>query len=187
MKKLLVLILISCGLIIPLMAQVDHDYNPNDRVPVVNATIAGVQIPAAVQKAFNTQFDNANPLTWSKFPFALKEYGWVYDAGAAGIALNRFEVTMKTKEGNDMWAVYTADGGLVETREASANVPLPASVKEALAKSIYKDWTIVGDREIIRYYHDHDMPSVEQHYRVTVEKDKVRRSISFNFQQSQKK
>ena len=187
MKKFLVSLLVTCGLIFPLMAQVDHDYNPNDRVPVVNATIAREQIPAAVQKAFNTQFDNANPLTWSKFPYALKEYGWVYDAGAADLALNRFEVTMKTREGNDLWAVYTAGGDLVETREASENVPLPVSVKEALAKSIYKDWTIVGDREIIRYYHDHDAPSVEQHYRITVEKDKVKRSISFNFQQSLKK
>jgi hypothetical protein len=40
----------------------------------------------------------------------------------------------------------------------------------------------VGDKEIIRYYHDHDVKNVEQHFRLTVEKDGVKKSVSFNFQ-----
>lgn len=182
MKKLLVSVLVFAGLVFPLLAQVDHDYNANDRIPVVNATITKDQVPPAVIKAVNNQFDKSNPLTWSKFPFALKEYGWVYDVGASDVKLDRYEVTMKTKENNDLWAVYSADGDLIETREMSTNVIMPPSVKEALAKSQYKDWTVVGNKEIIRYYHEHNNSSVEQHFRVTVEKDKVKRSISFNFQ-----
>jgi hypothetical protein len=184
MKKLLVSVLALSGFLFPLLAQVDHDYNPNDLVPVVNATITKDQVPAAVVKAVNTQFDKSNPLTWSKFPFALKEYGWVYDMGASDIKLNRYEVTMKVNGGNDLCAVYAANGDLIETREMSTNVPVPASVMTALSKSQYKDWTIVGNKEIIRYFHDHDKSSVEQHFRLTVEKDKVRRSISFNDQAS---
>ena len=186
MKRVLISILALSGFLFPLLAQVDHDYSPNDRVPVVNATITKEQVPAAVLKSFNNQFDKSNPLTWSKFPFALKEYGWVYDVGASDLKLNRYEVTMKTKTGDDLWAVYTAGGDLVETREVTKNAALPTTVQEALAKSQYKDWTVVGDKEIIRYYHDHDNSSVEQHYRVTVEKDKVRRSISFNYQNTTK-
>lgn len=45
-----------------------------------------------------------------------------------------------------------------------------------------KTGKIVGNKEIIRFYHDHDKSSVEQHFRITVEKDNVRRSISFNWQ-----
>jgi hypothetical protein len=187
MKKLLVLILVFGGFIFPLLAQVDHDYNPNDRVPVVNTTITIDQVPLAVKNAFNTQFDKNNPATWSKFPFALKEYGWVYDEGASDIKLNRYEVSVKTKEGSDLWAVYTAKGELVETRETTNNAPLPQSVMQSLAKSAYKDWKVVGDKEIIRYYHDYDKTSVEQHFRITVEKDKVRKSISFNYQQTANK
>jgi hypothetical protein len=182
MKKLLVSVLVLSGFLFPLLAQVDHDYNPKDRVPVVNATITKDQVPAVVLKAVNTQFDKNNQLTWSKFPYALKEYGWVYDEGASDIKLNRYEVTMKTNTGDDLWAVYGANGELIETREMSNNVALPPSVQEALSKSQYKDWTVVGNREIIRYYHDHNESSVEQHFRVTVEKDKVKRSISFNYQ-----
>lgn len=182
MKKLLVSILALCGLIFPLLAQVDHDYNPNDRVPIVNTTITKEQVPPAVLKAVNTQFDKNNVLTWSRFPFALKEYGWVYDQGASDIKLNRYEVTMKTNTGDELWAVYGADGILIETREAMKNSVVPQTVMESLAKSQYKDWAVIGDKEVIRYYHDGDNTSVEQHYRVTVQKDGVKRSISFNYQ-----
>lgn len=181
MKKLLTLsVLVALGL--PLIAQIDHDYNPNDRVPLVNETITKDLVPAAVIKAVNTQFDKNNPLTWSRFPYALKEYGWVYDVGSTDIPLKRYEVTMKTTTGNDFWAVYSANGELVETREMSKNIAIPHYIQEALANSNYKDWTVVGNREIIKFYHDHDFSSVEQHFRITVEKDKVKRSISFNYQ-----
>ena len=61
----------------------------------------------------------------------------------------------------------------------------PAHVLAALAKSQYKDWAIVGNKEIIRFYHDRNNSSVEQHFRLTVQKDNVKRSISFNFQRCQ--
>jgi hypothetical protein len=75
MKKLLVSVLALFGLLFPLLAQVDHDYNVNDRVPLVNATITKEQVPAEVLKAATRQFDLDNPASWSKFPYALKEYG----------------------------------------------------------------------------------------------------------------
>jgi hypothetical protein len=182
MKKLLVTVLAFFGLLFPLLAQVDHDYNINDRVPLVNATITKDQVPAEVLKAATRQFDLNNPASWSKFPYALKEYGWVYDVGASDIKLDHYEVTLKNKEGHELWAVYTSDGQLIESREASKDVAMPGNVQLALAKSQYKDWKVVGDKEIIRYYHDRDNASVEQHFRVTVEKDNVKRTISFNFQ-----
>ena len=185
MKKLLISVLVFSGFIVPLLAQVDHDYNVNDRIPVVNVTITKEQVPASVLKAVATQFDMSSPVTWSKFPYALKEYGWVYDVGASDIKLDRYEVQMKNKEGHDLWAVYSANGELVESREASSNVAIPTNVQQELAKSQYKDWKVVGDKEIIRYYHDNTTSNVEQHFRLTVQKDNVKRSISFNFQGKQ--
>ena len=182
MKKLIVSVLVLTGFVLPLLAQVDHDYNPNDRVPVVNTTITKEQVPAAVLKSVNTMFDKNNPVTWSKFPFALKEYGWVYDVGASDLKLNHYEVTMKTPTGGEMWAVYNAEGNLIETREVTNNVPLPRYVQEQLANSQYKDWKVVGDREVIKYFHDQDATSAEQHLRVTLQKDNSKRSVSFNYQ-----
>jgi hypothetical protein len=183
MKKLLFSFLAFLGFLFPLLAQVDHDYNVNDREPLENTSLLTKdQIPAAILKAAQTKFDINNSATWSKFPYALKEYGWVYDVAASNIELDRYEVEMKTKEGDELWAVYTSKGELVESREVNNNTPIPANIQEALSKSQYKDWKVVGNKEIIRYYHDHNNSNVEQHFRLTVEKDNVKRSISFNFE-----
>ena len=171
-------------IVLPTLAQVSHDYNPNDREPVISATITKDQVPPAVLKAVSTQFDKNNPLSWSKFPYALKEYGWVYDVGASNLNLDRYVVKMKTDKGNDLEALYTNNGELIESREMSANVPVPNSIMEQFLKSQYKDWKIVGNKQIIKFYHDHNNSSVEQHFRITVEKDNIRRSISFNWQGS---
>ena len=64
MKKLLISILAFSAFIFPLLGQVDHDYNINDRVPIVNTAITKDQVPAAVLKAAQTQFDLSNPVTW---------------------------------------------------------------------------------------------------------------------------
>jgi len=182
MKKFLITSLAVLGFVLPSLAQVSHDYNPKDVEPVVTETITKDKVPAAVIKAVETQFDKNNPLTWSKFPFALKEYGWVYDEDASDIVLDRYEVTMKTDNDNELWAVYSSQGELIESREMSTNIPIPPSVMDAFNQSKYKDWKIIGNREIIKYYHDHKKSNVEQHFRITVEKDNVKRSISFNFQ-----
>ena len=184
MKKLLFTFLAFVIFVLPSLTQVSHDYNANDLTPAVTNKIAKDQVPPAVVKAVSTEFNKDNPVTWSKFPYALKEYGWVYDVGAENLKLDRYEVTMKTAKGNDLWAVYTNTGELVETREMSTNIPVPPAVMEKFLKSQYKDWNIVGDKEIIRFYHDHNLNknNVEQHFRITVEKNGVKRSISFNWQ-----
>lgn len=182
MKKLLLTSLALLAFMIPVVAQIDHDYNPNDQIPEVKASILKDQVPEAVLKAAITHFDKSNPLTWTKFPYALKEYGWVYDVGSANLKLDRYEVTFKNEKGNDLQAIYAANGDLIESREMSENVPVPQYIIAELSKSKYKDWKIVGNKEIINYYHDHNNSSVEQHLRLTVEKDNVKRGLSFNFQ-----
>jgi hypothetical protein len=184
MKKILISLGALMGLVIPSMAQVSHDYNANDRDPVINETITKEKVPAAILSAFDKKFDINSPATWSKFPYALKEYGWVYDVGASDIKLDRYLVKMKTDKDHEFWAVYAANGDLIESREISTDVAIPPSVREAFANSQYKDWKIVGTREIIKFYHDHNENSVEQHFRITVQKDDIKRSISFNYQGS---
>ena len=180
MKKLMVSLLVFSGFVFPMLAQIDHDYDPNDHVAIVNATITKDQVPAAVQKAVNTRFDKNNPVTWSKFPYNLKDYGWVYENSSSDKPLNHYQVSMKTNKGDNFLAIYDAEGNLLQTREMIKNAPLPAFVTQALAKSQYKDWKVLADKEIIKYYHIGDNTSVDQHLRVTVEKDKVKRSLSFN-------
>jgi hypothetical protein len=180
MKKLIFSSLVILVFALPTIAQVDHDYNPKDLVPTPGPNLSKDQIPASVLKAASIDFNLSKPETWTKFPYALKEYGWVYDKDAADVKPDRYEVSMKATNGDDLYAVYSSDGVLITTREVNNNAPVPASVIEALSKSQYKDWKIIGNKEIIRYYHD--KKNVEQHFRVTVEKDNVKRTVSFNYQ-----
>lgn len=181
MKKLIFAGWILLVFVVPLKAQEDHDYNPNDKEPVAVFDLSKDQVPSAVVEAANNDFNLKNPETWTNFPYALKEYGWVYDSiGTLNVKPIRYEVKMKTNTGSDMYAVYSEKGNLIATREISDNVALPESVKDKLAKSKYSDWAVVGSQEIIRYYYD--KKSVEQHIRVNVAKGGVKRSISFNFQ-----
>ncbi len=182
MKKLFFTGFFLISFVFPILAQVDHDYNPNDVVPSTGQSLTTDQIPVAILNAAKKDFDISNPETWTKFPYALKEYGWVYDKGASSVKPDRYEVTMKTNNGDDLSAVYSKDGILIATREVNYNAPIPASVLESLSNSIYSDWKVIGGKETIRYYYDKN--SVEQHFRVTVQKDNVTRSISFNYQNS---
>jgi len=181
MKKLVSSCLALVGFVLPSFGQA-HDYNVNDLEPAVTTVITKDQVPAAIVSAVNVQFDKNNPVTWSKFPYALKEYGWVYDVGQGNLDLDHYEVTMKTSKGNELWAVYTNKGELIETREMATNITIPQSVMAEFMKSKYKDWKIVGNREIIRTYHDNNNKSVEQHFRINVENNGVKRAISFNWQ-----
>jgi hypothetical protein len=165
----------------PSFAQ-SHDYNANDREPYVLTRILKDQIPDAVLKAASVQFNRNDPQTWSRFPYALKEYGWVYDIGAEDITLDRYEVAMKTDKGDDFKAIYTNKGELIETSETAKNIPIPPGVMEEFKMCKYKDWKIIGNREIIRLYHDHNSSSVEQHFRITVKKNGIKRNISLNWQ-----
>jgi hypothetical protein len=180
MKKFFISFFALSAFAFSALAQVDHDYSPNEVVPILTSTLSKDQIPAAIVKSVNTDFAMDKPLTWSKFPFALQEYGWVYDKAAAGVKPDHYEVTMKTNNNTDLSAIYSSTGILIETKEEFTNAPLPQNVIGSLAKSQYKDWKVVGNKEVIKYYHDAN--SVEQHFRITVENGNVRRSISFNYQ-----
>ena len=104
----------------------------------------------------------------------------MYDKAASDVKPDRYQVSMKSKEGLDLYAVYSAEGNLIATREESTNIVVPDHVMKALQNSKYKDWTVVGNKQIIKYFHDKN--SVEQHIRLTVVKDNVVRTISFNYQ-----
>lgn len=181
MKKIVITLFVTMGFVLPALAQEAGSFDPDGREPVVSAKISKDQVPAPVQKAVNTRFDKENPQTWSKFPYALKEYGWVYDVNSSSNELEGYTVKMKTTDGDDFQALYNADGRLIESKEMSVNVPVPHDILAELQNSSYKDWNIVGDKQVVKYYRDRNNSNVESHLRITVEKANVKKNISFNW------
>jgi hypothetical protein len=179
MRKLIILLIALFPFVLETAAQVDHDYNPKDITPALGEPLSLDKIPTAVLKNFHAEFTRHGKQTWYSFPYPLKEYGWVYDKDATGVRPDQYEVKMELGNGTLWSAVYSAAGTLLATRDEYINGEIPAFVKEALANSKYKNWTIVGNTEVINYYYDRK--NFDKHFRLTVEKDNVRRSISFNF------
>ncbi len=188
MKRIVLIISVLSVFVVPALAQGTADINTYERMPVVTAVIPGSELPAKVVNAVNTRFDKDNPLTWSKFPYEFKDYGWVYEVGSSSSDLNQllgYKVIMRTTQGNNLQAFYNANGNLTETRERSKNIALPRYVREALATGEYKDWKAIGDKELIQFYRpDEKNPYAQQVFKVTLQKDKEKRKLTFKYEAS---
>jgi len=184
MKKLVTTLATLAAFTLPMIAQSDPHYTLSEKIPVVTASIPTTEVPASVITAINTKFDKDNPLTWSSFPYQLKEYGWVYEVGSSVEPLTNYEVTMRTTEGNTMSGIYDSQGDLIETREVSRNIALPRYVREELVSGEFKDWKVVGTRELVQFYKDIEGPRADQVFKLTVEKEKEKRKLTFKYEAS---
>jgi hypothetical protein len=179
MRKLIISILASTGFLFPLLAQIDHDQRENDIVPVESLTLKKEQIPAAIVKAVNTDFAAEQAFRWGKFPYVLEKYGWIIAKDQTNVKPDYYEVNIKAHDGSDIYAIYSPDGTIIQSRTFRKNAALPPKVLKALEKSQYKGWNVVGDKELIKYYKSKN--DVEEHFRITVEKNNVKKTISFNY------
>ena len=122
--------------------------------------------------------------TWSKFPHSLKDYGWVYEFGNSETPLSHYEVKMRTNKGGYLRGVYNTDGDLVQTSEISKDIPVPQYIMEALFESPYKDWKVVGNKEVVSFYNGEDNSIATQNFRLKVEKGKETKQLAFNYEAS---
>jgi hypothetical protein len=182
MKRMFVSAIISAAILLPMNAQSNN--NPNGSVQVASVVIPKTEIPTAIVRSVNTPFNKDNPLTWSVFPANLKDYGWMYEVNNDGNDLTRYEVTINTSDGRDLWATYDAGGNLIETRETVKNVPIPRYVQEALYDSPYRTWQVSSDREIVKYYQGNKGARAFQDFRIIVENGKNVKKLGFKYSAS---
>lgn len=164
-----------------ILAQSSVDPLMSEAVPVVTARIPVGSVPAAVTKDINIHFDKDNPMTWSRLPYEFKDFGWVYEVGRPERKLTHYEITMKTSDGL-LWGKYDADGDLVKTREISKNIAIPNYILAEIYKGSYKDWKIVGNKEVVNFYKSKDHPYAEQNFRINIEKDNVIKKLAFSYE-----
>lgn len=183
MKKIIFAILILAAYGLPTIAQDFQASYASENVAIVTAKIAGDILPSSVSEAVNTRFDKENPLTWSKFPYTLKEFGWVYEVGDSEKELSFYEVSIKTSSNGFLKGKYNVDGDLIETRERSKNIPVPQYILKEIYEGEYKDWKIVGNKEVVNFYQGRGVhPVAEQNFRLNLEKDNVKRKLAFNYE-----
>jgi hypothetical protein len=183
MKKML-LSLIALLACVPIITSQEYGVISSEKVTLFTAEIPTDEIPLSVKKAVSVRFNKDDPRTWSRFPFTFREYGCVYEAGADGEMPMQYEVRMKTTKGDYMWGTYAADGDLIQTREKSRNIAIPHYILEALAKSDYRDWKIVGNKEIINVYKSSGNLLAKQNMKLNLGKDSERKKIAFSYEAS---
>ena len=179
MKKLLFVWLALTAFSLPSFAQETGSTSAPYEVVVPDKgfTMKESQVSFSVLKARSTNFKMNGPVTWTKFPYTLKDYGWVYDESDK---VDYYKVSMKAANNKMIYAVYSAKGDLIATKEETTNAELPAYVLDAFSKSKYKDWQIIGNKEVIHFYNEKN--SVKQVIRLTIAKDNEVKHINFNYE-----
>jgi hypothetical protein len=160
------------GFTYPIIAQVPEI---DETQPTEELSLSKDKIPDVIKQAVQKDFVNGEPVKWGIFPQVLQEYGWVVDK-SSNSATDFYEVYIKTKDGSDMFAIYSKDGKLLRSKEVIKNLPLPQAVRTALANSEYKDWTIKGDVAKVTDYKN----KVSVHYIVKVTKNNKVHNLYFD-------
>jgi hypothetical protein len=177
MKKSILSLLLMFIMVFPVISQVEN--TEDAEVPIEEITLKKDMIPAQVQQAVSKDFTYGEPVQWSNFPYLFKEYGWTAIKNEATTEKpDRYAVILKSKKGGNLYAVYSADGTLLRSREILKNGPLPKAVENALLNSEFKDWKVDADKELIQDY----SKKVVKHYVVKVEKDNKKRLLYFDEQ-----
>jgi hypothetical protein len=181
MKKIYFVLILLTAFSFSILAQPGEDALMSEPVPVVAAKIPVGSVPSAIKKDINNHFNKDNPMTWSKLPYKFKDFGWVYEVGRPEKNLTHYEVTLKTSDGF-LWGSYNEDGDLVKTREISKNIAVPTYILKEIYTGPYKDWKIVGNKEVVNFYENKDRPYAEQNFRINVEKDNIIKKLAFTYE-----
>jgi hypothetical protein len=176
MKKLVLSILSMLVIIFPLIAQ----QQVTEEIPVESLILKKANIPPAVSKSADSIFIGNTQVRWGVFPYELKDYGWVVNKDY-NEPINHYMINLKAKDGSDIYAVFESTGQLIRYRMVNKNAIIPESIKNALAKSDYKDWKITGDTEIVK----NNQKKVVEHYIVKLEKDNKKKALYYNLKGEQ--
>jgi hypothetical protein len=171
MKKSLIFTMLFMAAFFPVVAQQGAT---GDEVPLETLTLKKGNIPPAVLKAADEIFKGDAQVQWGVFPYELKDYGWVVNKDY-NEPIDHYEVHMKAKDGGDIYAVFEASGELIRYRLINRDAPVPAQVLNAIAKTEYKDWKVLGGTEVIK----NNQKKVVEHYIVRVENGTRKKNLYY--------
>ncbi len=176
MKNWLTFIVVLLAFALPVLAQPE----PTEEDPQEMLFLKKGNIPPAVLRAADSLFKGDTQVGYGVFPYELKKYGWVVDKDYNG-PIDHYEVSVRTKNGGEAYAVFESTGQVVTYRAIEKNRPLPRPIQEALAKSPYKDWTVSKDTEFVKNY----QKKTVEHFVVRLQKDGKKKKLYFTMKGEQ--
>jgi len=170
MKKSIISLVFFLVALFPVFAQ----ELMNEEIPEETLTLKKGNIPPAVLSAAEKIFKENTQVQWGVFPYELKNYGWVVNK-EYNEPIDHYEVHMKTKDGMDVYAVFESTGELIRYRTINKNAAVPVPILNAIAKTEYKDWKVLGGTEKIT----DNQKKIIEHYAVKVEKGGKRKTLYY--------
>jgi hypothetical protein len=172
MKKFLISSVFFLVAFFPLVAQ----ELISEEVPEEFLTLKKGNLPPNVIKAAEELFKGNTQIKWGVFPYELKDYGWVVNKDN-NEPIDRYEISMKAKDGSDVFAVFEANGELIRYRMVHKDEALPSKVLNAIAKTEYKDWKLVGETEVVKS----NQKKIVDHYIVKMKNGNKKKNLYYSF------
>lgn len=177
MKRLFLSAVLILSVLLPIAAQ---PAEASEEVPMDFLVLKKGNIPPAVLKAAEDIFKEHTQVQWGVFPYQLKNYGWVVDKDY-NEPIDHYEIHMKTKDGVDVFAVFESTGQLISYKTVDKNAALPETILQAIAKTPYKDWTVLKGTEVVT----NKQKNVVEHYTVKLENGKQKKTLYYTLKGEQ--
>jgi hypothetical protein len=168
MKKSFFTIVFLLAVMLPAFSQ------PAERMPLEDITLNKGNLPPSVLKAADEIFKGNTQIQWGVFPYELEDYGWVVNPNYTQ-PIDHYSIRMKTNDGSNLYAVFESTGELIRYKLTSKDMTLPVVIKNAIAKTEYKDWKVTG-LDMVR----NNQKKVEEHYIVKLEKGGQKKSLYYS-------
>lgn len=179
MKKLILSLLSLAGLVFPLTGQVLDDPYQVEPVPIESLVLKQKKIPPSIIEEIKSSLMSDKPIIGRNLPTVRDSYSWTIKPDTKENTPSFYEAYIKVQKGSNVFVKYNSDGTILESEIIRRNAALPYKVAEDLEKSQYKGWTVVGDKELIKYLSSRN--NVMEHFKIIVEKNNVKRNIAFTY------
>ena len=153
-----------------------------DPIETESVTIQKVkrgEVPAVVLTAFEQDFPGGKAIEYSLMPLKTYKSQWVVTPAANNDDFNGMKpdyYDIYCKGSNFVThAIYNANGKLLKFSEKVTDAALPTSITQSISAGAYKDWVIVGDKEIVN-----TASKKPDYYRVKLEKGHHHKYLYFD-------
>lgn len=136
------------------------------------------EVPAAVITAFEQDFPDGKAIEYSLMPLKVYKSKWEVTPDPDNDDFNGQKpdfYDVYTKGSNFVThAIYNADGKLLKFSEKVTDAALPTNITQSISTGPYKDWVIVGDKEVIKA-----ASKKPDYYRIKIEKGHSHKYLYF--------
>jgi hypothetical protein len=144
-------------------------------LPTVEIAVSQDLVPAKVKNAVINDFGSGHsPFAWVNNSSVFDTYEWAQISDPRFIDVYAYSLSTKTSTGSSLTAYYTADGQLINSVENIRNFKPSLNIMLSLQQTMYKDWGLKKDHQIIKHFSN---GSVKSRYALVMVKGNEKKTV----------